>query len=216
MAKYKEGDKVHIHSKKWFDDYNYGGKMFIFMVINKPMYDNYAGKNAIITKVGINYYKLDIDEEKWFWQDWMFESKYTAFLSAKEAAKAMLEGEVLLDRDGRRHLWDNDKGLFIVSPYEENSIFKVIIDFNNLYRNKQKNNKEMTRFEKLAWASSSDSFGYVVRKKSIIDDANWGDWQLPQYYNYDNKDFIGVIQNYQRAVLLPDGSGIDKKTIENF
>jgi hypothetical protein len=65
--------------------------------------------------------------------------------------------------------------------------------------------RTMTCWEALAWASSEASHGWVVTPEG--DET----WFPPQFYSY-----IGNIDKYQRARLLPDGSGIDESSICGF
>jgi hypothetical protein len=65
----------------------------------------------------------------------------------------------------------------------------------------------MTTFEAMLWAGSEASHGWVVRRKNAS--GAWGVWRTPQYAGYNIKG-----EHYQRARLLPDGSGIDESTVE--
>jgi hypothetical protein len=62
----------------------------------------------------------------------------------------------------------------------------------------------MTKEEAKAWAESDESLGWMVR-------INTADWVFPRTLIYTR-----AIDDYQRARLLPDLSGIDESTIQGF
>jgi hypothetical protein len=62
----------------------------------------------------------------------------------------------------------------------------------------------MTGEEARAWAESNESLGWMVKHQEMH-------WMFPRYFGYGS-DIVG----YHRAKLLPDGSGIDKSTIQGF
>jgi hypothetical protein len=62
----------------------------------------------------------------------------------------------------------------------------------------------MTGEEARAWAESNESLGWMVKHQETH-------WTFPRYFGYGE-----IITNYQRAKLLPDGSGIDESTIQGF
>lgn len=72
--KYKIGDKVKIRSLEWYNankDENglvsKDSEPFVFGMIK------YCGKEAIIEGIEYDDYLLDIDNNNWFWEDYMFE-----------------------------------------------------------------------------------------------------------------------------------------------
>jgi hypothetical protein len=118
----------------------------------------------------------------------------------KEAIRAMLDGQVLRDKDGVAWWYDSHKKSF----YRQDSSETFRMGVFNPPFSKERPNNYWTRWEILEWISSDSSRGWIVRT------ANGGEWSAPQRFSYDlNRD-------YQRAQLLPDKSGIDKSTIQTF
>ena len=82
--KYKVGDKVRVKSFEWYNskklDYGY--------TIDDVTFDNqmseYCGRLAIIEKLGIAYYRIDIDNGELYWYDWMLEDEPTVSDQLKE------------------------------------------------------------------------------------------------------------------------------------
>lgn len=75
--KYKVGDKVKIKSFDWYksstkidvnDIYIESDDEFFLEIMTR-----YCGKEAIITRVQNNSYKIDLDYNKWNWTKGMFE-----------------------------------------------------------------------------------------------------------------------------------------------
>ncbi|MDR2159406.1 MAG: hypothetical protein LBP23_04990 [Treponema sp.] len=201
MVTYKVGDKVRIRSKEWIEGISQP-PVGSYACFNKEMY-KYAGMEAIISGESvIDVFFLDIDSGRWRWESWMFDPDYKSGgpepLPTKEAVRALLEGETLYDRNGKEYSWD--------------TIFRPTVYFprdlvNNLYRRPSRRKRPMTRWEVLAWASSEESHGWVVKEKEKKDDV----WYVPSCFTYAvNTDW------YERARLLPDLSGVDKSTIQGF
>lgn len=72
--KYKVGGTVRIKSIDWYnenkDDY---GKIGIFM----PSMAKHFGKTARIIEISVTgAYILDIDENRWFWLEYMFDENF--------------------------------------------------------------------------------------------------------------------------------------------
>jgi hypothetical protein len=132
----------------------------------------------------------------------MTEQKY---LDPKEAARLMLlDGEVLVDTEGEESYWSNERKTFV---YKTNDDYEFTTDYFEFLRRKpQKTRRLMTRWECLAWASSAESQGWVVKCNEH------SDWYTPQHTVY----FDRSISDFRRAKLLPDGSGIDESTITDF
>jgi hypothetical protein len=126
-------------------------------------------------------------------------------LPAEEAIRAMLDGEILVDSDGREYWWGHEIGSFLCTF--DKGIGKDITRFNSirLCRRPAERKRPMTRWEALDWANSEASRGWVVKQ---ADDA---EWFPPQYFEY-----LLNIGDYQRALLLPDLSGVDESTIQKF
>jgi hypothetical protein len=205
---HKAGDTVRIRSREWIDaqEKDEDGDIMRDTVFLHKMFQ-YAGKLAVITYVHTDdTYSLDIDGGYYWWADWMFDPDYRAGepLSPKDAIIAMIrDEETLYDKDGREYDWDEDNDTFSVrlpdGTYENNTRFA------GLYRRSAKRKRLMTRWEILGWANSEASRGWVVR----IDEEC--DWNTPQFPGYNFE-----LDNYQRARLLPDLSGVDKDTIQRF
>ncbi|MDR2049679.1 MAG: hypothetical protein LBP69_09530 [Treponema sp.] len=205
MLEYKKGDTVRIRSKEWMDaqkkdndgDITRGDSVFFH-----PMFQ-YAGKLAVITQADTDSsYKLDIDVGHWWWCGWMFDPDFQDGepLSAEDAIRAMLDGETLYDTEGHAYWYVEDRSGFWTNH-------GCCVDkFDGLCRRPAKRKRPMTRFEVLNWANSEASRGWVVRH------SDTGFWWTPQYPSYIESDF----ENYQRARLLPDLSGVDEDTIQGF
>jgi hypothetical protein len=215
--KYKVGDTVRIRSKEWMDAQRKDADGDIAMnglCLTKGMF-MYAGRTATIKRICPNRtYKLDIDNERYWWMDWMFDPDYKAdgLLSAKDAIIAMVrEGEHLFDKDGREFYWDDGGKIFwhtldaVNDAGKEYTVRGSNFPLPDLYRRPSRRKRTMNRWEVLDWAGSDASRGWLVRASENMP------WILPAYYGY-NEDF----STYQRARLLPDLSGVDEDTIQGF
>ena len=93
---YKVGDKVRIKSKAWFDaqekDKDGDVDLDEFLVFDSSM-AKFLGLEAKVTKVYNYAYRLDIDNEEWSWQDWMFE--YSPLKHAIQRRKFAPIGKVI-------------------------------------------------------------------------------------------------------------------------
>jgi hypothetical protein len=115
-------------------------------------------------------------------------------------------------RDGETLYAEHEDGVKIEYRFnKEESRFETsggtcyhLSDLDGLRRLSEKRKRPMTRFEMLAWASSTKSLGWAVRHADVL-------WRPPQYYGYDMD-----ADRYQRARLLPDLSGVDESTIQGF
>lgn len=73
--KFKLGDKVKVKSLEWYDTMikdDSGGIRYN----NESFVENmktHCGKEAVVVKLGEDYYSLDIDRGFWSWYDWMLE-----------------------------------------------------------------------------------------------------------------------------------------------
>lgn len=74
--KYKVGDTVRVKSKVWFDaqEKEYDGlvRYESWGCFNLKMTE-FLGMQAKVTQVGDNAYRLNVDNERWQWADWMLE-----------------------------------------------------------------------------------------------------------------------------------------------
>lgn len=69
--KYKIGDKVQIKSLDWYNRYkDINGNVNYFAY----GMSEYCGRIAIITGITYNRYNIDIDNNKYVWDDYMFEN----------------------------------------------------------------------------------------------------------------------------------------------
>jgi hypothetical protein len=219
--KHKVGDTVRIRSKEWIDaqerDEHWDislsscGKQCLFFIAEM---EEYAGKEARILRTNSNatddWYKLDIDNKFYNWQDWMFDPDYGADdpLSVGDAILAMIDGEILMDTEGREYSWSKDIGWFVTHSDCSNSPGGIDIVpriTRSLYRHLSNRKRPMTRFEVLNWVSSEVSHGWLVKMDESVS------WHPPQFYGYERD-----IYRYQRARLLPDCSGVDEDTIQGF
>jgi hypothetical protein len=169
----------------------------------------YAGQLAKITIMTRGYgYKLDIDDETWDWQDWMFDPGYKAdeSLSAEDAIIAMVrDGETLyaeLEDGGKTEYRFNKEECWFETS---GGTYYYLSDLVGLRRLPEKRKRPMTRWEVLDWANSEASREWVVKYED-------GRWTSPQHQNYPED----VLDKYQRARLLPDLSGVDENTIQGF
>ena len=82
--KYKVGDKVRVKSFEWYNS----KKLDYGFTIDDVTFDNqmseYCGRLAIIEKLGIAYYRIDIDNGELYWYDWMLEDEPTVSDQLKE------------------------------------------------------------------------------------------------------------------------------------
>jgi hypothetical protein len=126
---------------------------------------------------------------------WKYAGMTACIISAK---KAGLYEYYYIDLDHGKHIWE---------PW----MFSRHIPFDEWFVESLREpaeppkKRQMTRLEMLWWAGSEESRGWVVRVDT--DDS----WQVPQYLSY-----ISGSSAYQRARLLPGGSGIDKDSICGF
>jgi hypothetical protein len=138
----------------------------------------------------------------------MFDPDYDPYgpLSAKDAILAMVEGgETLYDEDGDAYRF-NEEETRLEYVGSEDGVVRVLKLFSWApLRRRPRRNRDWTQWELLAWASSDESRGWVVR--TVGSEA----WFTPQFFGYGT---VGVA--YQRARLLPDHSGIDEDTIQGF
>jgi hypothetical protein len=207
---HKAGDRVRIRPMKWIE----AQKKNVHGSIEGPgpgffvkvMFE-YAGREAVITKVCSCGYLLDIDKGIWYWSDWMFDPDYSPSgepLSPEDAIRAMLDGETLYDDEGCSCIWNKTDKDFQFW-YEDGLTYKKCTEYSGLYRRPEKRKRHWTNWECLIWAESSNSKGWVVRVNKYCD------WHLPQAPSYG-----GDISRYQRAQLLHDSSGINESTICGF
>jgi hypothetical protein len=195
--KHKVGDTVRIRSKEWMDAQE-KDVMGSILISTKscngivPTMQNFAGKLAKITGAFNRIYRIDIDNQDFNWEDWMFDSdsdyKVDEPLSAEDAIRAMLDGETLYDKEGNPRRFSDAE----------------IESFMSLYRLPPKRKRLMNRWEAMDWAGSEASRGWAVRSST-------SDWSLPQYFQYSED-----IEHYQRVRVLPDLSGVDEDTIQGF
>jgi hypothetical protein len=126
-------------------------------------------------------------------------------LDADDSIIAMVRDRKLLyDRNGKRYWYSHDRGCFLCAKIGE-SIGEPVSVFTGLYLRPEKRGRSMTRWEILAWANSEESRGWLVQAKG--DDL----WNSPQYFDYTLEE-----DEYRRARLLPDKSGIDESTVQGF
>jgi hypothetical protein len=210
--KYKEGDLVRIRSRGWIDaqEKNEDGNIEVneghTFVLSMFMY---AGKIARITKVCHNdYYKLDLDVSNWKWSDWMFDPDYTSDespLSTVDAILTMLHNKTLFSKDGTIKYFFNGRMFISVINDSTSMIISTFEDKNFYYPCLKKGKRPMTRWEILDWANSEESRGWLVQVKGV--DL----WNSPQNFSYTREK-----DEYRRARLLPDKSGIDESSIQEF
>jgi hypothetical protein len=127
-------------------------------------------------------------------------------LDAEDAVRAMLDGEVLHDDGGWEHSWDKKHKRFV---YKSKDAVIIHDHFTCLHRHPVKRLRYMTRWEVLAWANSEASRGWAVLY--VYDNGNRSKWSPPQFF-----DYAAGIEQYRRARLLPDLSGVDESTIQGF
>jgi hypothetical protein len=200
----KVGDTVRIQTQEWIDaQEDKGGYIANGEDVARFITDmfKYAGRIAKIRSIKSFRYKLNIDNEWFSWEDWMFDPSYDpdAPLSAEDAIRAMLDGETFYDEDGWEYFWDKENRDLCRKIDGKTTAFCVP----NLHRRPAKRKRPMTIQEIAAWVTSEDSLGWMVK---YIDC-----WCFPRSMRY-----LDRLCEYQRARLLPDLSGIDKSTIQGF
>lgn len=68
----KEGTKLTVHSAKWFAKH-LDSRGYYFDVRVTPSMQALAGKQATVIRVpGEDYFRIDLDDEGFFWRAWMF------------------------------------------------------------------------------------------------------------------------------------------------
>jgi hypothetical protein len=209
---YNIGALVRIESKEWIAAQPKDSEGDIFRegedhVFAHEMYV-YAGKMATIVFVGKNGdYKLDIDEQRSWWSEWMFDLNFypDGILPSKLAIDAMVEGkETLYDDDGKEYWFDENESAFKFRRHGS-KCEHTLMDVSGLQRSPEKQTQSFTRWEILYWVNSDESKGWFVKR---IDDTKW---RVPQYYFYSQS-----ADRYERAQLLLDKSGINESTIQRF
>jgi hypothetical protein len=218
MLNHKVGDMIRIQSQKWIDAQD-KGCVGGYPVISKcgcaPFIKDmfrYAGKTAKIVKADekTESYELDIDKGEWDWQDWMFDPDYKPKdepLSAEDAIRAMMDGETLYRNHDMKYYWsEQDKCFYHYGP--NSTVADEVRWFNGLYRRPAKRKRRMTQREAINWAHSKESWGWLVRCEDFVRK----EWMYPVEFDYS----LSALNNYQRARLLPDLSGIDESTIQGF
>jgi hypothetical protein len=209
------GDTVRIQTKEWMDaqEKDAAGCIEVCGVTFNTAMQKYAGKIATILNVEGekpgDFYTLDIDSGEWAWTDQMFDPCYRPEdepLSTEDAIHAMMDkGEALYDKSGNKYYWDKDDKCFY-HQYLDITSAAVVYRFKDIYyRAPVRPVRPMTIWEILAWANSEESRGWVV----MLTEA--GSWRTPQFHAYDRE-----VDQYQRARLRPDNSGIDESTIQDF
>lgn len=74
--KYKIGDKVRIKSFKWYNrKKNENGNIYCGAYVMTQAMAIYCGKQAIITEVLKDGYRINLDRNRWCWTDEMFEEE---------------------------------------------------------------------------------------------------------------------------------------------
>jgi hypothetical protein len=68
----------------------------------------------------------------------------------------------------------------------------------------EKRKRPMDRLEIIAWANSEESLGWMTQCGGSL-------WTFPRHFSY-----TGESEDYRRARLLPDLSGVDPDTIQGF
>jgi hypothetical protein len=214
--KYKVGDKVRIRSKEWIDaqEKDEDGDIGWFVQHMFP----FAGRVATVIEIRDGGYRLNVDgaDGHYTWEDQMFDPDYVPAnepLSAEDAARAMLDGDTLYDRDGREHRFNGDDFQWS-TPSGCGRTVNCRDGLNGLFRRPVapvKRKRLMTRWEVLDWANSEASRGWMVYRSRDMKPTSTSWWQVPQYYGYGT-DF----EYCWRARLLPDLSGIDESTIQQF
>ena len=112
--KYKVGDKVRVKSFEWYNS----KKLDYGFTIDDVTFDNqmseYCGRLAIIEKLGIAYYRIDIDNGELYWYDWMLEDEQTISEQLKEkrfhAACMAMQGAVtgIMSTSNDWRGWDHE------------------------------------------------------------------------------------------------------------
>jgi hypothetical protein len=202
---HKVGDRVQIRSKEWIDNQKKDDDGDIRGGFVREMF-KYAGKVATIVALDIDAFSLDIDDGDYCWTEEMFDPDYDplAPLSAEDAIRAMLEGEVLQKIAYKvEEKWDGKHFVYRVLGEEKWTNKPQGGEFEGLGRKRKV--RPWTRWEILAWANSDESRGWVVKHR----DAD--NWISPQCSSYNDETY-----KYQRARMLPDHSGIDESTIQGF
>jgi hypothetical protein len=213
MAKYKVGDTVRIRSKAWIDAQEKDAYGYILAPKGCSMdmlteQQTHAGEAAEIRSVDADgTYQISTDNEYLWWAGWMFEdSAEPDMLSPEEAARALLNKEILVCNNGFEYRWWFDRFVFYKPPLQSSADMRNASVLPNLRRRSAKRKRPMNRWEALSWANSEASRGWVVASQDYA-----MVWTSPQCFHYD-----GDLSDYKRARLLPDLSGVDESTIQGF
>jgi hypothetical protein len=208
---YRIGDSVRIRSREWIDaqEKNASGDMYwqdSVRVFSADLFC-YAGKLARIVNEnkGKDAFQLDFDCSAWFpsWALVPVSNTAEEFLSSDEAMRALLAGESLVNDAGSKYWWDNGGVHF----RDRSGIDRVIFALSGNLRRA----RDLTYLEVLRWVRSEDSTDWAVRRSNVSGGptewkpAHMIDLSLGRSFKY-----------WQRAKILPDGSGVDENTIRGF
>jgi hypothetical protein len=195
--KHKIGDTVCIQSRAWMERNQY------------PKFARaLAGKIATITGVELfnkaMWFRINLDDGEHLWNEDEFDPgcRSDEPLSSEEAILAMLDGETLYSADGTRY-WFKDA--YFHWEAEDGCGGEQVKQFTGLRRRPQKRKRTMSREEMLAWSTSEESHGWMVR----CGEEDY--WKFPPTFGYSFH-----LGDYQRARLLPNLSGVDPATIQGF
>jgi hypothetical protein len=209
MLKHKVDDMIQVQTQEWMDaqEKDKNGRINgVGAYSITPEMQQYAGEVLIIDGVLSDGSYL-LKGRGGRWEGWMFNPNYRPEdepLSAEDAIRAMLNGAVL-QKIGYKveEKWDGKHFVFRVLGEEKWTNKPQGGEFEGLGRKSKV--RSMNRWEILAWANSEESRGWLVQY------VGFGSWGPPQYYNYAD-----LPEQYQRALLLSDHSGIDEDTIQGF
>lgn len=133
-----------------------------------------------------------------------------ATLDPKDAVQLMLAGHTLIDSCGWKYHWDEKNAGFCFKTNSGDELFSTR-DFFGLrpYSGdpvKKRETRPATRWEWINWANSPASVGWVVKHEA---DSTWCPPQSFAFRLFEPEE-------YRRARLLSDLSGVDENTIGMF
>jgi hypothetical protein len=192
MMKHCKGEFVRIAEKSALEALPFSSNQAERPYIVNYEMKRFAGMVTQIISVCHNYYRVSVDDGRWAWDDSMLDHYYRCEdpLDAEDAFAALMEGHTLYKKDGGVYRFTEE----------------IKERFQNLYAYCLKRKRLMTQEEAQRWAADEASNGWMVSSA-----PPYVRWDFPLYFNY-----IGDIQTYRRAKLLPNSSGIDKETIQNL
>jgi hypothetical protein len=201
--KWMPGKMVKIKSREWMGtlpadaygclfnkDDERGAKIY-------PEMQQFAGQSAFVLEVDHRGYLLTADAGCHWWGEWALETdpdeRENRELQPREAIALMLAGSTLFDSKGNEY---RRRGSGFVATAPGTDHVEPVETFTGLFWDRPSSKRPWTTLELLSWASSGDSFGWVVKFRHD------NGWSPPQSFQYNYP--AGA---YQRARIVEGPGG---------